>query len=98
LNFENIQLNLLTSLTPVLSIKGKYNFASYLTGLIEGDGTIITPAKEITSYRPFFEIIFHIDDLILAQTIQSIIGGNIRIKENFCFLIIKKKIRSIFYY
>ena len=91
LNSENIQLNWIINLTPVLSIKGKKNFASYLSGLIEGDGTIIVPSKNITSYRPYFEIVFHIDDLILAQTIQSMIGGNIRLKQNYCVLIIKKK-------
>lgn len=66
-------------------------FASYLYGLIEGDGSIVTPKKGIKSYRPFFELVFHIDDLILAKTIQSIIGGNIRINVNYCRLIIKKK-------
>jgi len=66
LNSENIQLNWIINLTPVLSIKGKNNFASYLSGHIEGDGTIIVPSKNITSYRPYFEIVFHIDDLILA--------------------------------
>ena len=88
---EEINISLLTNLFPVLSIKGKHNFASYLTGLIEGDGSIIVPTKDITSYKPFFEITFHIDDLILAQNIQSIIGGNIRLKQNYCVLIIKKK-------
>lgn len=66
-------------------------FASDLSGLIEGDGSIVTPKKGIKSYRPFFELVFHIDDLILAKTIQSIIGGNIIINVNYCRFIIKKK-------
>jgi len=36
-------------------------FASYLTGLIEGDGSIIVPDSKTKSYRPFFEIVFHIE-------------------------------------
>jgi hypothetical protein len=80
------------SLSIVISLPKNNYFASYLSGLIEGDGSIITPKKGIKSYRPFFELVFHIDDLILAQTIQSIIGGNIRINANYCRLIIKKKV------
>lgn len=36
-------------------------FSSYLTGLIEGDGSIIVPDSDTKSYRPFFEIVFHIE-------------------------------------
>ena len=41
-------------------------FAPYLAGLIEGDGSIIVPEHTTKSYRPFFEIVFHIEDLQLA--------------------------------
>lgn len=53
------------------------------------------PADQITSYKPFFEIVFHFEDLALAEILQSIIGGRIQIKdENYCRLIIKKKNRG----
>jgi hypothetical protein len=92
LSIENLntQIIILTNLAPVISYKEKFNLAAYLTGLIEGDGSIVVPQKHIKSYRPFFEIVFHIDDLILAQTLQLIIEGNIRLRNNYCILVIKK--------
>lgn len=72
-------------------VKNSYEFSHYLAGLIEGDGTIIVPAKGIISYTPYFEIVFHIEDQILAEYVQLKIGGNFRIKENYCVLIIKSK-------
>jgi len=67
-------------------------FASYLTGLIEGDGSIIVPDSDTKSYRPFFEIVFHIEDLQLAKIIQLKVGGNIYLKNNYCKLLIKSKL------
>ena len=32
------------------------NFSAYLTGLIEGDGHIIVPNKNVTSYNPFVAV------------------------------------------
>lgn len=32
--------------------------SSYLAGLIESDGSIIVPGKDVKSYKPFFEIAF----------------------------------------
>ena len=51
------------------------NFAFYLTGLIEGDGTIIVP-KTIRSKKgklnyPSIQIVFNIKDLALALLIQK---------------------------
>lgn len=77
---------------PILLNYKNNNFATYLAGLIEGDGSIITPGKNIHSYNPYFEIAFHIDDLILAETLGFILGGNLKINTNFCTLIIKKKL------
>jgi hypothetical protein len=65
--------------------------SSYLAGLIESDGSIVVPAENIKSYKPFFELVFHSDDLALAEILQSIIGGNLYLKKNYCRLIIKKK-------
>ena len=56
----------------------KSNFAAYLTGLIEGDGTIIVP-KSIRSNKgklnyPSIQIVFHLKDLPLALLIQKELG------------------------
>ena len=81
--------NFLLSSSIIINKNSK--FSSYLAGLIEGDGSIIVPKENIKSYNPYFEIVFHIDDLPLSYVLQSIIGGNLLIKENYCILIIKKK-------
>lgn len=62
-----------------------------MAGLIEGDGSIIVPSKNITSYSPYFEIVFHIKDFPLANVLQSKIGGNFKFSTNYCILMIKKK-------
>jgi len=53
-------------------------FSYYLTGLIEGDGTIITP-KTLRSPKgklnyPSIQIVFHLKDLPLALLIQKELG------------------------
>ena len=53
-------------------------FASYLTGLIEGDGTIIVPKTErspkgVLNYASV-QIAFHLKDLPLALMIQKVLG------------------------
>jgi hypothetical protein len=53
-------------------------FNSYITGLIEGDGTIIVPKYE-RSYKgklnyPSVQIVFHLKDFPLCQVIQKLIG------------------------
>jgi hypothetical protein len=60
------------------SIKNNKKFASYLTGLIEGDGTITVPKTERSikgklNY-PSIQIAFHLRDFPLAQIIQKEIG------------------------
>lgn len=70
-------------------------FSNYLAGLIEGDGSIIVPKTHITSYRPYFEIVFAIADLPLCEKIQLIIGGKIKLKKNYCILIIKRKLEVL---
>jgi hypothetical protein len=65
--------------TQVNSFKYKdlsnLNFSSYLTGLIEGDGSIITPKTERSikgriNY-PSIQIIFHLKNYSLASIIQK---------------------------
>jgi hypothetical protein len=55
-----------------------YNFLSYLTGLIEGDGTIIVPKTERSSKGklnyPSIQIVFHLKDFPLALLIQKNLG------------------------
>lgn len=53
----------------------KSNFAAYITGLIEGDGTIIVP-KSTRSDKgklnyPSIQIVFHLKDIPLALLIQK---------------------------
>ena len=59
---------------------GNYNthFAQYITGLIEGDGTIHVP-KTVRSVKgtinyPSIQIVFHLKDLPLALLIQKELG------------------------
>jgi len=53
-------------------------FISYLTGLIEGDGTIIVPKTERSSKGklnyPSIQIVFHLKDIPLALLIQKNLG------------------------
>ena len=53
-------------------------FSSYLTGLIEGDGTIITPKTLISPKGklnyPAIQIVFHLKDLPLALLVQKELG------------------------
>ncbi len=73
-----------------LSIGNKYslysvNFSYYLTGLIEGDGTIIVPKTIRTKNRlnyPCIQIVFNLHDLPLALLIN---------KELSCGSLAKKK-------
>lgn len=60
------------------SENNNYNFISYLTGLIEGDGSIIVPKIERSlkgklNY-PSIQIVFHLKDLPLALLIQKKLG------------------------
>lgn len=64
----------------------KTSFASYLTGLIEGDGTIVVP-KTLRSLKgelnyPSIQIVFNLKDLPLALIIQKELGfGSISRKK-----------------
>jgi len=65
---------------------GSSPFISYLTGLIEGDGTIIVPKTERSTKGklnyPSIQIAFHLKDLPLALLIQKNLGTGslIRVK------------------
>ena len=66
-----------------------------MAGLIEGDGSIITPRTDKspsgTKNMGQIEITFSIEDFNLAIFIQKKINGRIRIRRNACILVIKKK-------
>lgn len=53
-------------------------FNSYLTGLIEGDGSIVVPKCERSDKGklnyPSVQIVFHLKDFPLCQVIQNLIG------------------------
>lgn len=55
------------------------NFAYYITGLIEGDGTIYIPKSERSTKGslnyPSIQIVFHLKDLPLALLIQKELGN-----------------------
>ena len=68
-----------TSKTPLRQKNNsKTLFAQYLTGLIEGDGTIYVPKtsrsiKGVLNY-PSIQIVFHLKDIALALIIQKELG------------------------
>jgi LAGLIDADG endonuclease/Cytochrome C and Quinol oxidase polypeptide I len=59
-------------------VDNQYKFNSYLTGLIEGEGTIIVPKNERSSKGklnyPSIQIVFHLKDFPLALLIQKNLG------------------------
>ena len=63
------------------SLNNNYKFISYLTGLIEGDGSIIVPKTERSSKGklnyPSIQIVFHLKDIPLALLIQKNLGGSL---------------------
>jgi hypothetical protein len=67
------------------SSNNNYKFISYLTGLIEGDGTIIVPKTERSTKGklnyPSIQIVFHLKDLPLALLIQKNLGFGSLIKK-----------------
>jgi hypothetical protein len=76
--------------------------APYIAGLIEGDGTLITPSlirnnsnKKLYCY---IRICFNIKDLKLAEFLLNIIGGSICFNKNktYCLLTINKLEEVIF--
>ena len=79
-SLEVLTFPLFTSFRPIHTDNNSKNlnkslFSYYLTGLIEGEGTIITP-KSLRSpkkklYYPSIQITFHLKDLPLALLIQK---------------------------
>ncbi len=75
----------------------------YMAGLIEGDGSLITPKlrKEKKKRYPTIKIIFVMKDLPLAFYIQSVFGGYVQYpKENYVVLSIQniEKVYSLMKY
>lgn len=69
---------LLDNENPLNISKWSKDYLDYITGLIEGDGTIIVPKKRYSDKGrktyPSIEIAFHSHDLSLALAIQSKFG------------------------
>lgn len=63
-----------SSKTSLIKNTWSENFLNYLTGLIEGDGTIIVPNSGKGKNYPSIEISFHSHDLSLALAIQAKLG------------------------
>jgi hypothetical protein len=66
-----LSISNIPTITPIF-------LSSYITGLIEGDGTIVVPkcersAKGKLNY-PSIQIVFHLKDFPLCQIIQKLIG------------------------
>lgn len=74
---EEICCNNLILLKPS-NMSNKNKFSTYLTGLIEGDGSIIVPKSERSNKGklnyPSIQIVFHLKDLPLALLIQQKLG------------------------
>jgi len=78
MTLREYKLEIICSNSILLNSNINSNFISYLTGLIEGDGTIIVPKTDRTPKGkinyPSIQIIFHKKDLPLALQIQKKIG------------------------
>lgn len=77
------ELFIYNELETIISIVA---FGSYLSGLIESDGTIVVPKQERSSKNvlnyPSIQIVFQLKDFPLCQYIQKIIGyGSIHKKK-----------------
>lgn len=64
----------------------KSQLGPYMAGLIEGDGSIIVPKKDKSlkgkKYHPIIRIVFHKNDLPLAQHLQSLLQGQLRCPQD----------------
>lgn len=73
-NFHNIKVDF----NSLDEAKLNPDFAYYLAGLIEGDGTLIVPKRERSPrgklYYPAIQICFDLRDLALALVIQKTLG------------------------
>lgn len=76
-------------------------FASYLAGLVEGDGTIIVPKTERSAknklYYPSIQIVFDLRDFPLALMVQSKLshGSISRIKGSNAYVLSINKMEGI---
>lgn len=72
-------------------VKNDEKFASYITGLFEGDGHIWIPSNYLTKkHNPRFNISFNLKDLPLAEMLLK----EIRLKSNITKGFIRKKTKN----
>ena len=73
-HFSKLSLNELDNNTNIKPLSNVEKFSYYITGLIEGNGTIIVPKTLRTKNRlnyPSIQIVFQLNDLPLALLIQK---------------------------
>jgi hypothetical protein len=70
-NLANQEVKSYCSSSDFLPSKAKPDLASYLAGLIEGDGSIVVHDKSKVVYRPKILIVFNINDKPLADKLSS---------------------------
>ena len=72
-----------------------FNFRSYFAGLLEGDGSFVTPSRQRDSKNRLqyakIKIAFHIDDKPLAECFRFHYGGHLEEQDKFVVWIIGKK-------
>lgn len=78
-SYNNEHCSLLSSnYNNINKKKYLFEFSHYFAGLVEGDGTIITPKKERSEkgklYYPSIQIVFNLKDLPLASKIKDTLG------------------------
>ena len=77
----------LANIALFVNKNNKKNFQTYITGLIEGDGTILTPSNLRSPkgklYYPSIQIVFHQKDLPLASLLKNKLNyGSLHHKKN----------------
>lgn len=74
---------------------GNKNFKPYFAGLLEGDGSFVTPSRlrDIKNRLRYakIKVAFHIDDKPLAECLRLRYGGHFEEHENYVVWIITKK-------
>lgn len=93
--FDNIIYN---SIFPIIAVTSYNLTPEYIRGIIEGDGTLITP-KDLGNKKryPVIKIVFALKDLSLALYIQSIFGGSVQYPKTGQYVVLAiQKIANVY--